>query len=83
MNKEQKLTPKYWIVNNTKTSDVYIKSAHKSKDTSIERFLFQYSNLFAETSKVKDSELFAWYLDHPDLRCDLFELKLVLEENSK
>lgn len=75
MNNTQKLTPKYWIVHNTTTDDVYIKSAHKWKDQAIENFLHNHSYNLAGC--IPDDELLSWYLDHPDLQCDLFELKLV------
>lgn len=32
MNNSQKLSPKYWVVHDKRTDDVFIETAHKSKD---------------------------------------------------
>ena len=66
MNNIQKLSPKYWIVHDTLTDDVFLKTANKSRSRSIALY---------ETFCIKDG-----YFGYPqNIKCDLFELKLVNE----
>lgn len=66
MNQEQKLTPKYWIVHDATTDDVFLETAHKSRDKAIQRYeLFEITNGYFE--------------DNENLKCSLFELKIVIE----
>lgn len=64
MNSEQEFTPKYWMVHNTKTDDVLVYTAHKSRDGAI--FIYN-STTFG---KLFD--------DSDDLCCDLFEIGFAL-----
>ena len=66
MKQDQKLLPKYWIVHDTTTDDVFLKTANKNRDKSIQRY-----ELFEITE--------GYFEDNEDLKCSLFELKIVIE----
>lgn len=66
MKKDQEFTPKYWIVHDTTTDDVFLHTASKSMDRSIQKHddLYGGYDCFEEGS---------------NLRCSLFELRIVIE----
>lgn len=75
MNKQQKLTPKYWVVHDTQTDDVFTDTLRKSKDGSEEVFLDNYG--FRLAGFLSDDELYEWYVDQDQYVCSLVEVKLV------
>lgn len=77
MDSDQQLTPKYWVVHDTATDDVFIATARKVLRHSIEAFLNGYAySYFGSVSDDKAAEMF---YDHPSLDCSLVEIKLVKE----
>ncbi len=71
---EQKLSPKYWVVHSKLEDDVYLSSAHKSKHTSIERFVKEYiSPLFSGDYE----DALECFENDEDYECILIELKRV------
>jgi hypothetical protein len=77
MNTEQKLTPKYWVVHDTVTDDVFIDTARKGVMAAIDAFLDLHSYDYFGT--VSDEEAAALYYEHPSLTYSLVEIKLVGE----
>lgn len=77
MNTKQKLTPKYWVVHDTTTDDVFIDTACKSIKYSIEAFLNLHAYSYFGT--VDDEEVAGMFYDHPSLDCSLIEINLVKE----
>ena len=75
MNNKQKFTPKYWVVHDKATSDVFIKTADKSMFDSIQKFL--QLSAYEYFGTVDDDEAESMFLDHPSLDCSLVEIKLV------
>ncbi len=63
MKAEQKFTPKYWIVHDSTTDDVFLRTASKWRDTAIQRY-----ELFEGKGK--------YFEDSEGLKCSLFELKI-------
>lgn len=64
MNTNQKYTPKYWVVHNPKTEDVYIDTLDKSLTGSCDKFLELYPGI---RSGLFDGSF----------KCELIELQLV------
>ena len=77
MNAEQKLTPKYWVVHDTVTDDVFISTARKGAKSAIDAFLDLHSYDYFGT--VSDEEVVGLYYEHPSLKCSLMEIKLAGE----
>lgn len=75
MYKEQKHSPKYWVVHDKHSDDVFIGTAHKSKFMS-ER-LFVHNNLMTMFPHAEEEDLFEMYYNEEDYGCILIELKLV------
>jgi len=75
MNKQQKLSPKFWVVHDTLGSGVIIETAHYCKTDSIELFL---SNHTYEILGWKtDDEVDEWWEGQSRYKCGLIEIKLV------
>lgn len=75
MNNKQKFTPKYWVVHDKATSDVFIETADNSMFDSIQKFLHR--NAYEYFGTVDDYEAKEMFLYHPSLDCSLVEIKLV------
>lgn len=76
MKPEQNHPPKYWIVHDKGTDDVFLRTAHKSKNESEELFVV---NILMNNFKY-DNEEDAWesYYDNKDTyECILVEIKEV------
>ncbi len=76
MKQDQKLTPKYWVVHDKNTDDVYLSSAHKSKTESETRFVEQLM-LPCLHSDMSFEDAFDLYLEDEDYECILIEIKEV------
>lgn len=63
MNKEQKFTPKYWVVHDRSLEDVFILTAAKCYQESIDLFIQFYG---------EDT-----FYESPNLLCSLFEINLM------
>ena len=63
MKAEQEFTPKYWIVHDSTTDDVFLRTASECRNTAIQRY---------ELFEVKGK----YFEDNEDLKCSLFELKI-------
>jgi len=67
MNSDQILTPKYWMVHNTKTDDVFIDTARKCRSDAIEVFEKNHC----------EKEVFFETLETVGYAVDLFELRII------
>lgn len=63
MNSNQKYSPKYWIVHDISTDDVFLHTASKTRSRAIQ----------------KHEDLYGCFAEDLNTRCSLFELKLVEE----
>lgn len=63
MNKEQKLTPKYWVAHNTSTDDVYVRTMFKHRQDTLDMVVAMYGD--------------DWEDSHPNIKIDLIELNVV------
>ena len=63
MNENQKLKPKYWVVHDVTTSDVFIYTASKDMLAAI----VQYERIAGEGS----------FFDSPNLACGVIEINMV------
>lgn len=71
----QKLSPKYWVVHDNQTQDVFIDTASKTKQCAIEAFLDNHSyNYFGWAI---DEELWDKYEDAENLQCVIIEVSPV------
>lgn len=77
MNTKQKLTPKYWVVHDTATHDVFINTASKAHDDAIDKFLELNAKSYFGTED--ESEAVNMLYTHPSLDCSLIEINLVKE----
>ncbi len=66
MNEHQKLKPKYWVVHDVTTSDVFIYTTSKNMNDTI----MQYERIMGEGS----------FFDNPDLACGLIEINMVYRD---
>jgi hypothetical protein len=75
MQTNQKLSPKYWVVHDKTTTDVFIKTAHKGRQESIGLFLIQQGHNYFGV--VPDDELEELFDFHKDLECILISIDRV------
>lgn len=72
----QKLSPKYWVVHDNQTQDVFIDTAHKSMGWAIQLFLdkhaYTYFGKLADEDEARDK-----YEDAENLQCILIEVNPV------
>lgn len=76
MEPEQKHSPKYWVVHDKGTDDVFLRTAHKSKNGSEELFILG----ILMTNFKYDNEEDAWesyYANQDTYECILVEIKEV------
>ena len=76
MKADQKLNPKYWVVHDKTTDDVFIDTAHKTKQNSIELFLNKHS--FNYFGVIDDEALEEKFLISKKLDCILIEILPIL-----
>ena len=74
MKPDQKHSPKYWVVHDKQTDDVFLSSAHKSKHVSERLFLEQMSKMFTNPSY---DDLYEAFENDEDYECILVEIKKV------
>ncbi len=91
MNKAQKYTPKYWVVHDTSTDEIFIETMSKTRDISLQLAEKVWDNgcsslvcaLWMEAHPEEfgyQKDIVAdWFLHHPTLRCELIEINLVGE----
>lgn len=72
MHKDQQFSPKYWVMYDKRTDDVYISTAHKSRDSSIDIFLDKYS--YSRYGVMTDEEVFDMFEEDEDLECILIKI---------
>ena len=76
MKPNQELTPKYWVVHDKKTDDVFIETASKGIFESVDIFLklcsYEYSG-----KVMADEDLPAWFDEEEDLECILIEINKI------
>lgn len=76
MHKDQKHSPKYWVVHDKISDDVFINTASKNRQTSVDIFLddnsFDYWGCY-----VEDDELLGLYELSEDLETILVEIGIV------
>lgn len=77
MKPNQKLTPKYWVVHDKKTDDVFIGTVAKSMTESLELFFNSYTHAYSGAIK-SDEELPDWFNKEEDLECILIEINKVM-----
>ena len=71
MKSTQKYTPKYWVVHDVTEDGVYLFTASKSMDYSIDLYV---ESMNAYTEDGLDYSVFD---DNADLQCSLIEINLV------
>lgn len=74
MKSDQKHSPKYWVVHDKQTDDIFLSSAHKWKQRSIDLFLEQMSKMFTNSSY---DDLYEAFENDEDYECILVEIKKV------
>lgn len=75
MYKEQEYSPKYWVVHDKRSDDIFISTAHKSKFMS-ER-LFVQNTLMTMFDGLDEQDAFDLYCNEEDYECILIEIKSV------
>ncbi len=76
MKPNQKQTPKYWVVHDKKTDDVFIETAHKTMTVAIDIFLSDCA--YGYSGKVMaDEDLQHWFDEQDNLECILIEINRV------
>ena len=78
MKQNQKLSPKYWVVHDTESSDVYLYTAHKGKYSSME--IFESSNFYRLPELNACDDTYEWWDNQTRYKCELIEIKLVGED---
>ena len=69
-------SPKYWVVHDKSTTDVFLDTAKKAKGDSIEEFLVKHSyQYFGVTA---DDEIMGKFEESENLSCILIEIKIPL-----
>lgn len=79
MKATQRLTPKYWVVHDSYTDDVFIQTASKSISGATNKFLDLHAHSYFGV--VSDQEVLDMYYSHQSLKCSLVEVKLMEESN--
>jgi len=75
MKQNQKLSPKYWVVHDTESSDVYLYTANKCKYSSMEAFSESSHYHLPELNACDD--IYEWWDNQTRYKCELIEIKLV------
>ncbi len=76
MKQDQKLTPKYWVVHDKNTDDVYLNSAHKNK-AEAETWFVKHLMLPCSHSGMSFEDAYELYLEDENYECILIEIKKV------
>ncbi|AUR87576.1 hypothetical protein NVP1101O_165 [Vibrio phage 1.101.O._10N.261.45.C6] len=74
MKKDQDYSPKYWVVHDKQTDDVFLNTAHKTKFMSERLFIETLVPMFPSLNYNDVEEM---YLDNENYECILIELKIV------
>lgn len=74
MKPDQKHSPKYWVVHDKQTDDVFLFSAHKCKQRSIELFLERMSEV---CPLLSEDDLYEEFENNEYSECILVEIKKV------
>ena len=89
MNTKQEYTPKYWVMHDTATDDIYTSTMSKSHAGCIAKFTKLqdqsgdtlvselYMKAFPELDGYWMAEVMEWFYIHPTLECSLIEIKLM------
>jgi hypothetical protein len=72
MKDTQKLSPKYWVVHDTTTDDVFIDTAKKGKENSIDAFIYHYG--FKTFGILKDYDAREAFDNQTRYECILIEI---------
>ncbi len=72
MKDDQKYMPKYWVVHDKETDDVFIDTADKSQGNAIELFLDKHA--YSYFGLVTDESVMECYLGSDKLECILIEI---------
>lgn len=75
MNKEQKHSPKYWVVHNKHNDDILVNTLSKNRIWAIERFFNNYT--YDMEGVMSEDELEEWWENQTEFVCSLIEIKLV------
>lgn len=78
MNKCQKLTPKYWVVHDVKSDDIFTFTMDKNQRDSIIKFLLQKGKeLYGISGDISCEDYYNSFLCDERYACNLVEVKLV------
>lgn len=79
MNDQQKLSPKYWVVHDKKSDDVFINTASKNKKVSMDIFIDD-NSWDRWATYLEDDELIEMFHNDKDLEIILIEISKVGEK---